>query len=128
MRTHSHTPRMPLFWWLRRASYLRYMLRELTCVPIAAWIVVATAGLVDLVRGPAAWQGFLHGMASPAGFTFQLIVLIAGVYHAVTWFALAPRTMPLNLGGRQVPGSWIQGAHYALLLAILVAVFVLVEI
>lgn len=128
MRTRSRTPHMPLFWWLGRASYLRYMLRELTCVPIAAWILMATVGLVELVRGPAAWQGFLHGMASPAGVAFQVIVLIAGVYHAVTWFALAPRTMPLELGGRRVPGAWVQGAHYLLLLAILVAVFVLVEI
>jgi len=119
---------MPVFWWIGRASYLRYMLRELTCVPIAAWVIMATVGLVGLVLGPAAWQGFLQAMASPAGLAFQVIAILAGVYHAVTWFALAPRTMPLDLGGRRVPGSWIQAAHYILMLAILVAVFVLVEI
>lgn len=104
---------MPRGWWLRKPAYLRYMLRELTCVLIGAWSGWLAFGLLSLARGPEAWQGFLDGLASTPGIVFQLLVLAAAAYHSASWFALAPRTMPLRLGGRSVAPLWITLAHYA---------------
>ena len=56
---------MPLFWWMRRRSYVIFVLRELTSV-FVAWFVVYLLLLVRAVaRGAAAYQEFLDGMAQP---------------------------------------------------------------
>lgn len=113
---------VPRNWWLRKPAYRRYMLRELTCVLIGAWSGWLAFGMLALARGAQAWQGYLDGLASPAGIVFQLLVLAGALYHSVSWFSLAPRTMPLRLGGKPVPAAWITLAHYA---AAALAAFVL---
>jgi fumarate reductase subunit C len=35
------------------------------------------------------------------------------VFHAITWFNLAPQAMVVRIRGKRVPRSWIAGAHYA---------------
>lgn len=128
MRTRTYIRPVPLFWWLRRSTYLRYMLRELTCVPIIAYVLTLTVGLVQLDRGALSWDAFLGALGSPAGIALQVVVLVATVYHAVTWFALAPRTMPLELGGQRVPDKWILAAHYVIGVVIVGALLLLVEV
>jgi fumarate reductase subunit C len=34
-------------------------------------------------------------------------------YHSVTWFAVAPKAMPLTVRGEPVPAKAIVGRHYA---------------
>lgn len=114
---------MPRTWWLRKPAYVRYMLRELTCVLIGAWSGWLAFGMLSLARGPESWQAYLDGLASTPGIVFQLLVLAGALYHSVSWFALAPRTMPLRLGGKPVPAAWITLAHY--LAAALAAVVLL---
>lgn len=115
---------MPLTWWLRSSAYRRYMLRELTCLLIGGWCGWLILGLVSLSRGGEAWRSFVEGLASAPGILFQVLVLVAAVYHSVTWFALAPRTMPLRLAGRPIPAIWITLGHY--IAAALVAVLLLI--
>lgn len=110
----SYSPRLPHDWWWQRPAYRRYMLRELTCVPIGAYAALLIVGLYRLGQGQAAWEGFRAALGSGPGLALQAIALAFAVYHSVTWFALAPRTMPLQVGVRQVPAAWIAGAHYLL--------------
>ncbi len=116
---------VPPLWWLRRPGYIRYMLREITCVFVGAysgWLVIA---LMRLGQGPAAWAGFRAAMTTPAGVTFQLLTLVAALYHTVTWFGLAPRTMPLRMGGERVPPGRIELAHYIVWAVLTVAILIL---
>lgn len=106
------SPRLPRDWWLRHPAYRRYMLRELTSVALGAYVALLIVGLHRLGQGPQAWDGFRAALASPPGLVFQLVALALAVYHSVTWFALAPRTMPLQIGARHVPAAWIAAAHY----------------
>lgn len=108
-----YVPEMARFWWLHRRGYRRYMLRELTCVWVGAWIGVMIVGLIRLAQGPAAWDAFRQALGSGPGLVFQALALLFVVYHTVTWFALAPSTMPLRLGERRVPPRLIEAAHYA---------------
>jgi fumarate reductase subunit C len=41
------------------------------------------------------------------------VALFFVVFHAITWFNLAPQAMVVHLRGRRVPGTWIAGANYA---------------
>jgi fumarate reductase subunit C len=41
-----------------------------------------------------------------------VVTLAFVVFHAVTWFNLAPQAMAVRVGGRRVPGAWIAAANY----------------
>lgn len=107
-----YIPSMPSTWWLQRPSYLRYMLRELTCVWIGAYVVTLIIGLYRLGQGPEAWTGYLAALASTPGVVFQFLVLMFALYHMVSWFKLAPSTMPVWRNGQQVPPARIRLIHY----------------
>lgn len=110
--TTSYRPPVSLFWWLRRRSYLVFVLRELSSV-FVAWFVVYLLLLVNAVSsGHDAYQRFLDWSASPWVIAGNVIAFAFVVLHAVTWFNLAPRAMVVRLFGRRVPPGVILAVHY----------------
>ena len=100
-------------WIVRHPRYVRYMVREFSCLFIGGWTVLMVWGLKQLSEGPAAWAAFLELMRSPASIVFQLLTLAFAAYHSVTWFNLTPKALPLQVGEEFVPDWVIAGAHYA---------------
>jgi fumarate reductase subunit C len=101
-----------LFWWTRRRSYLLFVLRELSSVAVA-WFVVHFLLLVTAVqRGPAAYQEFLDWSASPLILLVNLVALAFVLLHAVTWFNLAPKALVVRMQGRQVPPQAVAAGHF----------------
>jgi fumarate reductase subunit C len=109
-----YRPTLPGDWWLQHPGYLRYMLREVTCVAIGAYVALLIVGLLRLGQGPEAWEAFRATISSGPGVALQLIAFLLAIYHSTTWFSLAPRTMPLQVGARHVPGGLITAAHFLL--------------
>ncbi len=108
-----YRPRMSTYWWLWRRSYLAFILRELSSVCVA-WFVVFLLLLVAAVsRGDESYRQFLHWSGSPVVVVANLVSLCFVVFHAVTWFNLAPQAMPVRLGGKRIPGRWIAASNYA---------------
>ncbi|TQC42491.1 fumarate reductase subunit C [Rhodococcus sp. WS4] len=102
------------FWWLRRRSYFLFMMRELSSV-FVAWFVVFLLMLVDAVgSGPAAYQEFLDWSARPWVIALDVIASAFVLLHAVTWFNLAPKAMVVRLRGRRVSSRVVLTAHYGL--------------
>ena len=118
MKTQTFQPRLPGSWWLRRANYRRYMLRELSSLPIALYAIVLILGLRALSQGADAWAAFRSELATPFALALQLVVLVFAVIHSVSWFALAPRTLPVYIGARRLADSWISAAHYLVWVAV----------
>jgi len=112
-------------WYLRQPRYLRYMARELTCVFVGAYALLMLAGLVRLAQGREAYDQFLQSLAGPAGIAFHVVTLAFVLYHAVSWFNVTPKAMPVLVGEKFLPGAVIVGAHYAgwVLLTLAVLVF-----
>jgi len=105
-------PRMSTYWWLHRRSYLTFVLRELSSI-FVAWFVVYILLLVRAVsRGEASYQQFLAWSRSPLVLLLNLVGLLFVVFHAVTWFNLAPQAMVVRVLGRRVPGRWITASNY----------------
>ncbi|HSA90673.1 MAG TPA: fumarate reductase subunit C [Burkholderiales bacterium] len=100
-------------WIFRHPRYVRYMVREFSCLFIGGWTVLMVWGLKQLAEGPAAWAAFLELLRSPAGIAFQLLTLAFAAYHSVTWFNLTPKALPLQVGEDFVPDWVIAGAHFA---------------
>ena len=108
-----YRPRMSVFWWVGRRSYLVFVLRELSSV-FVAWSVVFLLLLVHaLSQGGAAYQRFLNLSSNPWMLALNAVTLAFLVFHAITWFNLAPSAMVVQIRGKRVPRSRIAGAHYA---------------
>lgn len=103
----------PTTWYFRQPRYMRYMSREITSIFVGAYCVLLVVGLQRLADGPMAWEGFLLALQSPASIVFQILALVAAVYHAATWFNATQKAMPIQIGEGFVPGNLISGAHYA---------------
>ena len=103
---------MPKLWWLGQRRYTVYMIRELSCVFIGAYVLVILVGLFRLSQGPAAYAAFLDALQGPLAIAFHLLALVFALLHTVTWFGLTPKAMPLRLGENTVPGTVIVMAHY----------------
>ena len=100
-------------WIFRHSRYVRYMLREFSCLFIAGWTLMMVWGLKQLAEGPAAWAAFLQWLTSPASIVLHLLTLGFATYHSITWFNLTPKALPLQMGESFVPDSLISGAHFA---------------
>jgi fumarate reductase subunit C len=107
-----YRPRMPVFWWVSRRTYLLFVIRELSSV-FVAWSVVFLLLLVQAVgQGGKQYQQFLNLSRNPWMMALNVITLAFLVFHAITWFNLAPQAMIVRMRGKRVPRSWIASAHY----------------
>ncbi len=108
-----YRPRMSTWWWLGRRSYLAFILRELSSL-FVAWSVAYLLLLVRAVsQGSIRYQAFLDWSARPGILVLNLVTLLFLVFHAVTWFNLAPQAMVVRFRGRRVPGTWIAVSNFA---------------
>nr|WP_239655184.1 fumarate reductase subunit C [Mycobacterium riyadhense] len=113
---------MPRLWWLKRRSYLSFMLREISCVAVA-WCVVYVLLLVNAVgAGRDSYLRFLDFSANPLVVSLNVVALIFLLLHAVTWFALAPRAIVVHIRGNRVAAPAILAGHYAAWLVVSVVV------
>ena len=91
--------RVSTYWWLGSWSYFAFVLREMSCL-FVAWFVVYLLMLVRAVQqGEANYQQFLSWSATPAILWLNVVSFLFLVYHAYTFFDAAPRAMVVHLGG-----------------------------
>jgi fumarate reductase subunit C len=113
-------------WWLSKRNYLLFMLRELTSVFIAAFLILYLVQLARLSQGAEAYAAFLSGLASPGWIIFHLLVLVAALYHSITFFNLTPKIVVVRRGEERVPPIVIAGSHYVAWLVISVIILLIV--
>jgi fumarate reductase subunit C len=105
--------RVSTWWWLARWPYLKFILREISSVFVAWFVVVLLLQIRALSRGPQAYAGFEQWLKNPLIVLLNVIAVFFVVFHAVTWFNLAPKAMAVRFRGKRVPGALIAGANYA---------------
>ena len=99
-------------WFFRQPRYMRYMVREVTCILIGAYTLLLVVALKRLSEGQAAYEAFLDALRSPLSILFQLVALGFALYHTISWFNVTPQAMPIQRGEEFLPGSIILGVHY----------------
>jgi fumarate reductase subunit C len=114
--------RVSTYWWLWRWRYLRFVLRELSSVAVAYFVAVTLLQIRALLRGPEAYATFTERLGSPLLLALSAVSFLFVLYHAVTWFHLAPAAMVVRLRGRRVPAWAIVASNYAAWLAASAAV------
>lgn len=112
MKTYSRP--VEFAWWLTSRAYFLFVVRELTSVFIAAYLVFFLILLRRLDAGPDAYAAYLRFLRAPGMILFHVVALAAAVYHSITWFRLAPQALVVRVGGRRVPARAVVWANYAL--------------
>ena len=124
LRTYRRT--LSTWWWVRKPSYLVFVLRELSSI-FVAWFVLLLLILIGSVnRGDAAYQDFLDFASHPFVVVINVVAFAFVVLHTVTWFNLTPKAMDVRLGGRPVPPAAVIASQYVGLVVVSAFVFWLV--
>ncbi|MEV5544221.1 hypothetical protein AB0L13_46265 [Saccharopolyspora shandongensis] len=110
-----------LFWWLQRRSYFLFVLREISSV-FVAWFVVYLLLLVHAIGSGG--DRYAQFLAWSGGWVLalNLVALVFVLLHTVTWFGLTPKAVVVRFRGRRVGPGPVLGLHYLLLLAVSAAV------
>jgi fumarate reductase subunit C len=109
-------------WWTSRTNYVLFMLRELTSVFVAAFLVFYLVQLSHLAKGTEAYRTFLERRVSFGWLLFHGLAFVAALYHSITWFNLTPKVMVMRRGEEKVSPALIAGPHYVAWLAISVVI------
>jgi fumarate reductase subunit C len=104
---------MPIFWWLRKAAYFRFIARELTSLAVIYAAVLLLVQLRALARGPEAYARFVAWLRAPVVTGAHAVVLAALLLHTITWLHLAPRALVVRIRGKRVPDAVVLAGHYA---------------
>jgi fumarate reductase subunit C len=105
-------PRVSTYWWLKRRSYVAFILRELSSI-FVAWFVAYLLLLVRAVGdGESSYRQFLGWSGRPVVLFVNVVGLIFVVFHAITWFNLAPQALVVHVRGKRVPGALIAASNY----------------
>ena len=112
-RAGLYYPKLPTTWWLKNPRYFLFMIREVTSVFIAIFLVVLLAELYQLSRGPDAYAAFVERLRSPGWILFHVVALGFALYHSVTWFNLTGVVQVVRMGERQVPPVLVVSGAFA---------------
>jgi fumarate reductase subunit C len=107
LRQPKHT-----YWWLEKPSYFVFILRELTCLPVAWFAVYLLLLIQAVIDGPAAYEQFMAWSASPWMITLNVVSFALMVFHAITFFDAAPQALVVHLGHTRVSGRLVLIGHY----------------
>lgn len=105
--------RVSTYWWLGKWAHLKFILRELSSVSVAFFVVLTLLQICAVASGPEAYAEFQEWLRNPLLIALNTIGFLFVLFHAVTWFNLAPRAMVLRLGGKQMPDIVIAASNYA---------------
>ncbi|MGQ0668741.1 MAG: hypothetical protein ACT4PO_03540 [Actinomycetota bacterium] len=113
---------MPRTWWLRTTPFRRFAARELTSICAAAFSLVLLLFLSALSGGAQAYNEFLRKLRLPAIVVLSAVILIAVLYHAVTWFRLTAHILVIRIGRKVVPRATIVAALVGIWIVVSVVV------
>jgi succinate dehydrogenase subunit C len=117
-----YRPRVSTYWWLGQWGYLKFILRELSSIFVAYFVVLILLQLCALRNGPEAYAAFQSWLRMPGIVALNVVSLAFVLFHTITWFNLAPRALVVRLGGTRLPDPLIAGSNYVAWLVVSVAV------
>jgi fumarate reductase subunit C len=110
--------RLSTWWWLGEWHYLTFILRELSSLSVAWFVGLTLFQLRAFMRGPDSYAHFTTVLQSPVMIALNLIAFCFIMLHAITWFDLAPRAMPVRVGGKRLPEFTVAAPNYVLWIAV----------
>ena len=106
-----HRTPIPVFWWVRKWVYIKFISRELTSIAVVAFAIVLLFHARALIQGPEAYSELTEILSTPVSVILHFIALISVLYHSITWFSLTPKALVVRLGKWRVPDLMIIGLN-----------------
>ena len=104
--------RVSTYWWLWRWPYLKFVMREISSIFVAWYVLLTVLQILALLSGPRPYADFQEFLAMPPVILFNGLSFLFVLFHTITWFNLAPRAMAVRVGGRRVPDILISAPNY----------------
>ena len=111
-RPKWYRKRVSTWWWAQQWRSFKFILRELSSVAVG-YVGALLLWLVwSLIRGPKAYETFLAWLSNSFVLVMSIIALLFVLYHSITWFNLAPKAMPVRVGGKRLPEWMVAAPNY----------------
>lgn len=112
-------------WYLGNREYMVHMVNEMTSFFVAILALVMLWGVGAVAGGKESYESFLATLTSPLMQLVMLLTTIVMFYHAVAWFSVTPKAMPIQMGEEFVSDGIIAGAHYVVWAILTLVVLIL---
>jgi fumarate reductase subunit C len=110
VRTYRRT--LSTWWWVRKPSYFLFVMRELSSIFVAWFVLYLLILLSAIGRGEEAYRDVLDLAARPLVVAVNALAFAFVVLHTITWFALTPKAMDARVAGRRVPAPAVIASQY----------------
>jgi len=121
-KSKLYIPEMSATWWLKKPSYFLFMLRELSSLFIAAFLVVFLIQIYQLTHGVDAYAAYIQKLRSPGWIIFHLVAFLFALYHSFTWFYSSAVVLPLRIGDREIPRKLVVALNIGGLIIVSLAI------
>lgn len=106
------------WWWTQQWRSFKFILRELSSLAVIYFVAILLWLVWAVIDGPGSYAAFLAWLETPAALLFNFIAFLFVLYHSITWFNLAPKAMPVRVGGKRLPDWMIAAPNYAAWIAV----------
>ena len=113
-RPKWYRKRVSTWWWAQQWRSFKFILRELSSVAVGYVGAMLLWLLWALTQGPESYETFQAWMGTPVVIVMSIIALLFVLYHSITWFNLAPKAMPVRVGGKRLPEWMVAAPNYVL--------------
>lgn len=112
-------------WYMRNGRYKIYVLRELTSFLVAFYSFYTICALAIIATGDEGrWTSFIDTQQSTGWVIFHAVALLYFLFfQTFPWFKLAPKAMPVQVGDKKLPDSYIIIGHYVAWLVVTAFIF-----
>ena len=111
-RPKWYRKRVSSWWWAQQWRSFKFILRELSSVAVGYVGAMLLWLLWALSQGPESYATFQAWLKTPLVIVMSVIALLFVLYHSITWFNLAPKAMPVRVGGKRLPEWMVAAPNY----------------
>ena len=104
--------RLSTYWWLGKWPYVKFILREISSVFVAWFVIYLLLFVRAVAQGEAAFRAFMEFSCHPVMLAVNAVTFLFITFHAITWFAVAPQAIVAHMGTKKVPPFLIAAGHY----------------
>ena len=98
-------------WWLRNRRYALFMLREVSSIFLALFVILYLVQLALLVAEPDLYNRYLTLMRTPGWIALHIVILAFALLHTFTWLSSLPAVQTVRVRGKEAPRRevWLAG-------------------
>jgi len=99
----TYKPKMSPTWWLKSRRYFMFMMRELSSVFVAGFVLLLLYQIFLLTKGPEVYASFQRSLLTPKFIAFYSVAFVFSVYHTFTWLGVVGRIQIVRIGSYTMP-------------------------